>query len=906
MPTGDTWVNLVLKRFLSHTRLRSNFLAYLQNLARDLGSRIFPSSGLFTFPTTITQTITDFDLSISPAGPIEGIDDAGHVLSLEVARQSNIPYENDPTFNYWIGLHYTEAPEEMITNPRTGVPEYDKWREEVGESDNPTSVTDLGSGVIRFNVDSIFQPGVDHSGRQVMVWLNDPMSTNVTIAIETVSVFYLAGSNYIDTVAPLGQGTVSTNVGDYFVACLGVTIRKNATDPFDDSYVLIGYITGHAATPTHNADGQRDLSGGGGHTLQKAYDGLAAGGSGRTITVADSAIQLRQSASAEKTEDLGNAALRIRKDLNTALPDAGFEDEVGIDFLSRFRTFSSIVTRKGLADFGSYADGTDYDQVRHEEACDITAADQITLTRVGVDLNMGFCQYSAIRTTAAGHVVEVYDSPTPGNDGVYSINLVAPVSPGIASVVTLRGLDNSVPTLTLEAGAKCRFYALTLRGDGDGPFVVMEHAPIDYYREYSGNATWGWMGSDLPPAFNARNEWIDFDDDGTVRRVTFTGAEAAIGDYIAAINGVLVDSIARDVGGEVRIDTIRRGSIREITLDASQSANIVNDVFGTTTPTEVTGTDDTNSMGTSQGVHTVIGINPYSDDALIHTVGFDLITPTLKEIKLYADGRLYADGHIRSVGGDFYAPAGLISVRDNVTSQSGDVEAILGDVTAGDDVIAGDRVLAGTDVVAGDEVIATNDITTTLGDFVAPGGAVIVAGNVTSGGDFIHASEQQHYIMVPLSIGVPNNEAASPFDPTWLYVSDPATTGAPYWIANSAVTAARKLGFSIALPFASVLKEIHLIIERPSAVPGQDVECEVYKRTYVWTPGIGAVGALTSLGTADTSGWAYPHTDSLLLNVTPDETIAAGVNYGIHVFSDDPNAKIHAIRLTVGVTTVYP
>jgi hypothetical protein len=885
MPTGDTWVNLVLKRFLSHTRLRSNFFSYLKELTLDLGSRIFPSSGLFTFPVAITQSTTDFDLSISPPGDIEGIDDEGHVLVLETSRQTNIPYENDPTFNYWIGLHYTSVPEDIISNPRTGVPEYDKWRDEVGEKDNPNSVTDLGSGVIRLQVDSIFQAGVDHSGRQVMVWLNDPMSADDTVAIELATVFYSGGNNYIDTVGSLGQGTVSTNVGDYSVACLGVTIRKNATDPFDSSYVLIGYITGHAVTPTHNADGQADLSGGGGHTLQRAYDGLAGSGSGRIITVADDAVQLRQSSSAEKSEDLGNAVLRARKDLNTALPGAGFEFENALDLLSRFNNWSSIWTRKQIADFGTYADGTDYDQCRIEEACDITAVDQITLTRAGVDLNFDLCQYSQIRTTFGQHYVEVYDSPTPSNDGLYRINLISPVSPAVANIVTLRGIDNSVPALTLEAGAKCRFYHGTVRIDMDGAYTALFHSPVDFYREAFGNQTHGWMGNDFAPAFNGRNEWIDFGDVGTTRRVTFTGAETTINDYITAINAVLVDSRARDVGGEVRIDTLRTGSTQTITLVGSQTANIVIDVFGTATPTQVTGTDDTNGL-LGQGVLEVAAINPEAADYLARFAAYDLITPVVNEIRMLANGGVDADGYLRSAGSDIFAPTGRLSVLNNVTSQVGDVEALVGDVTAADDV------------TAGDEVRAVNNIESSLGDLRAD------QGEVYAGVDFRYYLTKSFEYVIPLNTGEPTFDITGSAVKLWLF--DPgAAANAPVWISNGNVGGPinRYLSFGFRLPHGATITAVAAIATKVTAT---DLYMALYRRTNNWTTGpAGTPGVIG--GPVDTTGWGAGVTS--VLSITGlTEVIDQNREYYVRFLSPDLNGnpEITGVRISFDLLYLRP
>ena len=895
MPTGDTWVNLVLKRFLSHTRLRSNFLAYLQSITRDLGSRIFPASGLFTFPCSITQTTTDFDLAVSPAGPVEGIDDEGHVLSLSLARQANIPYENDPTFNYWIGLHYTEVPEGMTTNPRTGIAEYDKWREEVGEKSNPSpaGVTDLGAGVIRIKVDSIFQSGVDHSGREVMVWLNDPMSTDENVAIETLTVFYSAGSNYVDTVGSLGQGTVSTNVGDYSVACLGVTIRKNATDPFDSSYVLIGYITGHAVTPTHNADGQRDLSGGGGHTLQRAYDGLAGGGSGRNVTAADNAIQLRQSSSAEKSEDLGNAALRIRKDLNTALPGSGFEAERAIDLLSRFFSGGSVVVRKALADYSSGPDGSSNDQLRIEEDVNVTGVNTLTFTRSGVDLGFDLATYSQIQTFAAGHYVEIFDSPN-GNDGVYGVNGLPGGTPNVTC--TLRNLDGTIPVLTLESGVgtKARFYIQSVDVDDGAVHGLVLRTPIDFYRDAYGNQSFAQIGWDLFPSFNSRNEWVDFDDDGTTRRVTFAGTETTLTHYVNAINAVLVDSVALEYGAaRLYIRSRRAGPLHTLSIVGAQTTAMLNDLFGTTTPSEYLGTDDTDGMhgGSTYGCMHIQAINPQADDPLFKTSGYDVITPLTGEIALYADGHLNADNYIRSSAGDFFAPLGRISVFNNVTSQQGDVEALLGDVTAGDDVIAADSVLA-----------AAGNVVSSLADVRADNGDVYAAL------DHRYTITKPFKHVIPLSCGEPIFDVGSNM-PLWLLVPETTAPNEPLWKHNGttgalAVGADRSLLFGFRLPHGTRLLGATAILNLYSIGSGVLSMC-IEKRQPVWTPGSGAPGANTILGTVTTTGWPT-QTDALQLTGLL-ESINEDDHYYLRIWLDyndtTTGVDLHALRLEC--TTLY-
>lgn len=105
-------------------------------------------------------------------------------------------------------------------------------------------------------------------------------------------------------------------------------------------------------------------------------------------------------------------------------------------------------------------------------------------------------------------------------------------------------------------------------------------------------ATAASVGNDGAPAFNARAEWIDFEVNTVVYRVTFTGAEAAIDDYIDAIDAAIPGVNAIDNGGNIEVLTDRKGTDASITIDGAQSSNMISDVFSTATPTETAGGGD--------------------------------------------------------------------------------------------------------------------------------------------------------------------------------------------------------------------------------------------------------------------------------------------------------------------------
>lgn len=486
MATGDEFVNLSLKRFLSQNRLNENLLEYLQENGYDGLSRIFPSAGLFTHPVAITPAATGNVFTLSP-DPIEGTDGEGHIISLAGTRLVDIPFENITSNLYWIGLKYIEIPSGVYDNPRIGVPEYDKTTEEVGEKAEPVDVTDL-TGTIRFNCDSIFENGVDHSGREVTVWLKNPVSSDADVALETIAVIYDAGSgeNRITTLYTLGQGTVSTTNLDYYIACLGCTVIENATNPFTDEYIQLGSILGDSVgTPTTTTTAyQLDLSGGGGHTLQNAYDGLAGSGSGKNILAADEAVHITQYNPTLAASDIYHASLRLTTDSDktgwtssVTIPDL----ETGIDIKSRFYSQSALVNRKNIGDFTVNA------FLNAEETITVVANGAvITFSRVGVDLNFAGL-FADLHPGAELEVCEITGSAN-GNDGVYYINALTGAP---TSTLTLDNLDGTAAALILEtgtAGLAVSIYRLTTQiGKDFDSFTLITTG--DFQRDVVGSST---------------------------------------------------------------------------------------------------------------------------------------------------------------------------------------------------------------------------------------------------------------------------------------------------------------------------------------------------------------------------------------------------------------------------------
>lgn len=249
MTTGDSRVNFLLKRMMSHTRISGNFFDYLRNEQLNLTRKLYQDrSGLLTSNVTLSVDYVSNLIDISPS-TIEGITDEGNILLANSSYTQNIPFENVTSDVYWIGLHYCEVPDGIYANQRTSVPEYDTWKSEIGKIDEPDSVVDNGDGTITFNVNTLLQSGVDYSGRIVKVWLKDPVSLNESIAIEDLTVSYSSPNNTVTTSnTSLGQSTISTDPSQYSAALIGPLVYNDGSgtpsNPFASDVIIVGYITG--------------------------------------------------------------------------------------------------------------------------------------------------------------------------------------------------------------------------------------------------------------------------------------------------------------------------------------------------------------------------------------------------------------------------------------------------------------------------------------------------------------------------------------------------------------------------------------------------------------------------------------------------------------------------------------
>lgn len=182
--------------------------------------------------------------------------------------------------------------------------------------------------------------------------------------------------------------------------------------------------------------GWRLVAAKGAATLDGAYDNNGAGGPpgyGRWIAVDSQAVELLQDTSSQRQNDVGNAALRIRKTGSTIAGD------VGTDVV-----FAEDKDVGGLLIRSLFTSGT---YIQADEPVNVSGS-TITGTRGGANWN-----HASIHKIPL--LVELTDSAI-SNDGLFI------ALPNGTTTCVIRTLDGSTPTLSTETGTtlKANFYAI--------------------------------------------------------------------------------------------------------------------------------------------------------------------------------------------------------------------------------------------------------------------------------------------------------------------------------------------------------------------------------------------------------------------------------------------------------------
>lgn len=450
MPTGDLKINIYEKRLLSLTGIKTHFLDYLSDKIDERTSAIFQqTSGVLDSDEIdiLPDGADQFQLDLTSASRV--VVGTGEIIDLSLIggpdKTTDIQFENALAVVYYVGVRYMSLEDGIELNPRTGDPEYPQLKDTYGEKGNPVSVTDDPGVDITLNVNSIFESGVDHSGRTVKVFLVDPVSAVESIAYFEGTVVYNAPNNeivipYSGSDGPLGQDTgvdpPSTTPTDYIVAQEGVTWRRNTDLSLDNTYAFIGTVTGAGAgnpPAVFDVSGQIPIFI---NTLQSAYDGATGSGSGRKINVADGAVHLGSTA---LTGDDHNSMLRLSK------LGATDETQFMLELLLGGEAAIPIAILEPLAD------GANLFTV---EAANQSGVRTLDFTRGGVDLSN-----TGLRLNFKLAVVLLKNGPDVGVDGgLYAINAatatsidVSDLQTGVAPAAWTVGGPRSVSVLVPKA-----------------------------------------------------------------------------------------------------------------------------------------------------------------------------------------------------------------------------------------------------------------------------------------------------------------------------------------------------------------------------------------------------------------------------------------------------------------------
>lgn len=251
MTTGQQFTNIVQKKLMGTVSFRELFLDYLRALSEDSIERLYNEGSFNEAMQLDDDGANKVQILLKTGGVGDVHDGKGHILDLSLIDRS-AQFENSNTVDYEVGAGFILKPVGIQLNSRTGYPEYQKWEEDIGEEDEPTSVSDGGT-TITFNVNSICGSGVNCSGRTIRVFKNTPdqNALSESIAIEELIVSYSAPNNTVTTSGTLGQTTISTTPGDYKIQLVGISVKRETGNPISTgNFFFAGVVTGNGGTPS--------------------------------------------------------------------------------------------------------------------------------------------------------------------------------------------------------------------------------------------------------------------------------------------------------------------------------------------------------------------------------------------------------------------------------------------------------------------------------------------------------------------------------------------------------------------------------------------------------------------------------------------------------------------------------
>lgn len=248
MATGSVFAKFTNKKIAGFTDFGPRMLDYLKELNRDSVQARFDVDGVFNTLHGLAGGVN----TVSITGTSRETDGLGHTMRVSSSAFGvSALFQNTVAIVYHVGLRYCEIPVNVSVNPRTGLPEYASFKEEIGEVGVPNSVVNNGS-TLTFIVDNVTESGVSNAGRTVRVYKLVPAdgATTEAIAIEDRTVAFDGTNNKITTAGLLGQSSPSTTAADYVVVMLGITVKRNTNLESSSNHCFIGTVTGVGAGGT--------------------------------------------------------------------------------------------------------------------------------------------------------------------------------------------------------------------------------------------------------------------------------------------------------------------------------------------------------------------------------------------------------------------------------------------------------------------------------------------------------------------------------------------------------------------------------------------------------------------------------------------------------------------------------
>jgi hypothetical protein len=224
MATGDTAVILNNKQSLGLVELKDLFFSLLDAWTGDVTDAMWGEDGWFGSDAPTLSSGAEGEFTIE-AGKY-GTDGVGNLLKSGETKSydADVKFPNVAATDYMVGLMEATVPTQVKSSKHSGTPQYTAEEYICGYKLDADGVLVVGSD-LKVVVTSLFEPGIQHVGRQVYVWLKTPVSADPAEAFFTGTVAWDGASNYVLVTGYLGQTSPSTTASDYYVCLLGPRVQ---------------------------------------------------------------------------------------------------------------------------------------------------------------------------------------------------------------------------------------------------------------------------------------------------------------------------------------------------------------------------------------------------------------------------------------------------------------------------------------------------------------------------------------------------------------------------------------------------------------------------------------------------------------------------------------------------------